>query len=328
VVSYMRAEMRATAEAKGRRADIAEAMVDADIVIKDVIAKDKLLTLTSAKAVELKVADAEVGTFDEAIVLLNLGGAQKTDVETHWGEKIARVLTDPTVSSMLMTFGFLGLMMELYTPGFGIGGIIGATCLALFFLGQYAANMAGFEEVILFAVGFALLGLEIFVIPGFGVVGILGIVSIVTALGMSMVELPLAWDVSFELGYLQEAAQTVLVRLSITLSLLVIGGILFAKYLPGSFIGRRLIFNVNAPGDVTGAHLGAEAPGGSLPQRFDDLLGLRGVAMTVLRPSGVAEINGRRVHVLTEGLFVAQGTPVIVTQADGHRVVVQPVDET
>ena len=107
VVSYMRAEMRSTAEARGRRADLAEAMVDADIEIKGVTEKGKLLTLTTERALELGLADATATDFEATVRLLNLGDADRVRLDTHWAEKVARVLTDPVVSSLLMTFGFL-----------------------------------------------------------------------------------------------------------------------------------------------------------------------------------------------------------------------------
>jgi len=326
VVSYMRAEMRATAEAKGRRTDLAEAMVDADIEIKDVIAKDKLLTLTSVKALELKLADDIADGFDEAIVKLNLKQATHASTDTHWAEKITRLLTDPAISSMLMTFGFLGLLMELYSPGFGVGGTIGVTCLALFFLGQHAANLAGMEELILFGLGFLLIMLEVFVVPGFGITGIGGIICLVAALAMAMVELNVPWDVAFELGYVQEAFEYSVIRLAITFAVLVAGAFVFGKYFPGSRIGGWLVFKMEPAADGS-AGLGAEAPGGSLPEEYDDLLGKTGTTKSVLRPTGVVDFDGKRVHVLTDGEFIREGKTVEVSEVDGHRVVVKQVSE-
>lgn len=325
VVSYMRAEMRATAEAKGRRADLAEAMVDADIEIKGVIEKGKLLTLTSDKALELKLADAVVEDLQGAFAVLNIAQAKQVDAETHWAEKIARFLTDPVVSSLLMTFGFIGVLMELYTPGWGVPGSVGVACLALFFLGQYTASLAGWEELILVAVGLVLLALEIFVIPGFGVAGVTGIICLVVGLAMAMIELDLPVGVSFELGYLQEALTQAVIRLAISVVLIVTAIIVMVKYLPGTPLGRWIVFDIahRAPMGLRGA----EEHGGSLPQRFDDLKGQTGVARTVLRPAGVVEFSGRRVHVVTEGDFVDPGRNVHVIAVDGHRVVVRAVEE-
>jgi len=328
VVSYMRAEMRATAEAKGRRADLAEAMVDADIEIKDVIEKGKLLTLTGKTAVELELADAQAPSFEDAFVMLNRTRAERLQTNTHWAEKLARLLTDPVVSSLLMTFGFLGLLMELYSPGFGVGGTIGVVCLLLFFSGQYAANLAGWEEMILFFIGFVLLMLELFVIPGFGVAGIAGIAAMLAALVMAMIELDLPWDVSFELGYVKEAMTQAFVRLGATLVVLIVAAIAFGKYFPASRLGRWLVFKAAPAGaGDEGEGLGAEAPGGSLPDSLDELMGQRGKAHTVLRPMGIVDFDGRRIHVLTDGEFVKKGKLVEVVEVDGHRVVVQTIED-
>ena len=134
VVSYMRAEMRATAEANGRRGDIAEAMVDATIEVPGISDKDKLLTLTSSEALQHRVSDATVDHYDAALESMGLEGLVRESGAEGWGEQLARILTDPAVSSLLMTFGFLGLLLELYTPGFGVSGAIGVSCLAAFFL--------------------------------------------------------------------------------------------------------------------------------------------------------------------------------------------------
>jgi membrane-bound serine protease (ClpP class) len=315
VVSYMRAEMRATAEAKGRRGDLAEAMVDPDVEIEGVIEEGKLLTLTSDQAVELELADAKADDFETAIRLLNLSGAERVLTHTHWAEKVARVLTGPVVSSLLMTFGVLGLLMELYSPGFGVGGAIGLTCLFLFFFGQYAANLAGWEEVLLFGVGAALILVEILVIPGFGIAGIAGIGLMGTALVMAMMELSLPWDVSFELGYAQEALSSAVIRLAVVMVFFVVGLFGFGKYFPGSGIARWLVFNP-APAPAQPAQTS------SLRQ---DLVGRRGLAKSTLRPAGIADFDGHREQVVTEGDFVQAGSEVEVVQVDGNRVVVKQV---
>ena len=124
----MRAEMRATAEANGRRGDIAEAMVDATIEVPGISDKDKLLTLTSKEALQHRVSDATVDNYDAALASMGLDGLVRESGAEGWGEQLARILTDPAVSSLLMTFGFLGLLLELYTPGFGVSGAIGISC--------------------------------------------------------------------------------------------------------------------------------------------------------------------------------------------------------
>ncbi|MBI3179560.1 MAG: hypothetical protein HYZ27_07845, partial [Deltaproteobacteria bacterium] len=315
-ISYFRAEMRATAQAKGRRGDLAEAMVDPDIEIKGITAKGKILTLTSTQALELGMADAVVEDYEAAVKLLNLTQANRVATDTHWGEKIARALTDPIVSSLLMTFGFLGLLMEMYTPGFGAPGIIGITCLLLFFFGQYSANLAGWEELLLFGIGAVLLIVELLFIPGFGVAGVAGIALMAVAVVMAFVELELPWDTSFELGYVAEAAQMAASRLAILMVALTVGAFVFSKYLPGSRLGKSVI--------LESATTAAE---GYVSQSAAELalVGKRGRAVGALRPAGIADIEGRRIDVVTQGDFIEPGSEIEVMLVDGNRVVVKKI---
>ena len=318
VVSYMRAEMRSTAETKGRRGDLAEAMVDASLGVPGVVDKGKLLTLTDARAVELGIANAITPSYEACLELLNLTHARHERADIDWGERLARFLTDPVVSSLLMSLGVLGLLVEFYTGGHGIGGAVGLACLGLFFFGQYAARLAGMEEVLLFIAGAVLLAVEIFVIPGFGFVGIAGIVAMGAALVMSLVELNLPFGVAFDLGYFQEAATLAAVRLAVVMIVIVVGMWAFSKYLPATHLGRRIILqseNAAVAGYV-----------GTSDTKYTDLIGQVGRAVGTLRPAGIAEFGSRRVDVVSEGSYVEAGSAVRVLQVDGNRVVVRKVD--
>ena len=314
VVSYMRAEMRATAEAKGRRGDLAEAMVDADVSIQDVTEKGKLLTLTSDKALQLHIADMIVADVDVAVRQLNLQAAERVHARAHWGEKVARLLTDPVVSSMLMTFGFLGLLMELYTPGFGIGGAIGITCLLLFFFGQYTAHLAGWEELLIFVAGMALLLVELLLIPGFGVTGMAGLALMVVGLVMALVEMRLPWSIAFELGYIQHALGQASLRIVIAVTMVIIAGFAFGGRFSNSVLGRWLVLK---------STIGTSQGFVSEPPSWQALVGKQGKALSTLRPAGIADIEGKRVDVVTEGDFIDCATEIVVSRVDGNRVVVK-----
>ncbi len=314
VVSYMRAEMRGTAEAKGRRGDLAEAMVDADIEIPGIDAKGKLLTLTTDKALELGIANAKVDDYAGALKALNLEKAEKVRLDTAWAEKFARFITDPTVSSLLMTIGTIALAAELYTPGIGIGGLIAVICFALFFGGQYAASLAGWEELVVFVIGVVLLGVELVVLPGFGVAGIAGIIAVLIAVVMSMVELKVPWDVSIALGYLQEMVRAAMLRLFIALIGLGVSVALFAKLFAKTRLGKQLV--LQSATDATSGYVTAQST---------DLVGKRGQATTPLRPAGIAEIDGKRIDVVSVGELIERGTSIEVVRVDGNRVVVRAV---
>ncbi len=315
VVSYMRAEMRATAEAKGRRGDIAEAMVDATIAVPGVSEAGKLLTLTGERAKELGIANDIAPTYEAVFELLNLARARRVESRTHWGEKVARFLTDPVVSSLLMSLGVLGLLMELYTGGHGIGGAVGLACLALFFFGQHTARLAGMEEMLLFGLGAVLLLIEIFFIPGFGVTGVLGIIAMGAGLAMSLVELNLPFSVSFELGYFQQAVQHATTRLALAVVVLIVGVFVLGRYMPGTRLGKHVILQAD--------NAAAQGYVGTADTGYRDLLGKTGLALGTLRPSGIADFDGQRVDVVSEGDYIEPGSAVQVLKIDGNRVVVR-----
>jgi membrane-bound serine protease (ClpP class) len=135
-VSYVRKEFRATAEARKRPPLIAEAMVDADVEIPGLVAKGKLLTLTTEEALKHKIANFRADTIEEVLKQLRLSGAELRRVSPNWAENLVRFLTHPIVSSLLITIGMLGIILEIRTPGFGVPGVLGISSIALFFWGH------------------------------------------------------------------------------------------------------------------------------------------------------------------------------------------------
>lgn len=303
-VSYVRKEFRSTAERRGRPPELAEAMVDQDVVVEGVIGPGKLLTLTTAEALELGVADARAGDLDAVLAQLDLEGAEIHRQSPSWAERALRFLTKPVVSSLLLSLGMLGVLLELRTPGFGVPGIVGGTCLVLFFWAHWLLAVVGWEEIALCAAGALLLGLEIFVIPGFGIAGILGVIALVAGLSMSLV----GAGVTLERA-LQAVAQ---VALSITLALA--GALVVLRFLPRLPFGRHLILE---------ATLGADVAPGPPARAEGPQVGERGVAASALRPAGVARFGGGRVDVVSEAEYIAAGEAVEVIRVEGGRVVVR-----
>ena len=318
MVSYFRTEMRSTAERNGRPGEIAEAMVDREVEIEDVIAKGKLLTLTTSDAVRLGVADFEAQNIEEVLAELGLAGAVRTQHTINWAESLARIVSHPVLSSLLMSIGFLGIMLELYRPGWGIPGTLGVACLALFFLGHYVVRLAGWEEVLLFAVGVLLLGLEIFVIPGFGIAGIAGIVAMLASVFLALIGRDLR--VSWQLGYMTDALTVVAGGM---LGVLV-GGALLVRFVPGSRAGNLFILRRKLDTDE-----GFVTHATTAQERFP--VGTRGKAMGDLRPAGTVRIGGDRIDAVSEGSFISRGTDVtIIAWNAGHPVVraIEDQDET
>ncbi|MGW8268664.1 MAG: NfeD family protein, partial [Longimicrobiales bacterium] len=186
IVSAMRSQMRALAEARGLDPDVAEAMVDEDIAIDGVVEAGKLLTLTTSEAVDLGYA-REVEDWDALLQALDLSSAPVQAMGVNWAERIVRFLSNPLVAPFLLSLGFLGLIAEIKSPGLGLAGLAGLLSLSLFFGSHMILGLAGIEDLILFGVGVVLIGVEIFIIPGFGLFGILGGVGVLAGVYLSLV---------------------------------------------------------------------------------------------------------------------------------------------
>jgi len=307
VVSYFRKEMKATAEAKGRSGVIAEAMVDPSVEIPGLDGKDTTLTLTTAEALRHKLAAFEAQSVDEIVAQLHAAPSSTTSVAPSWAERLARILASGVVSSLLLTLGMLGIMVELWAPGHLVSGLVGLGCLLLFAFGHYVVNLAGWETLLLFAAGAGLVIVEIVFFPGHGFMVGLGVLLAVLALTESMVDLKrIPLDVSWAMGALPRALTRAFG------SLLAAGAALavLSRYLPRSRLGRALILR-----DTVGGPAGPEPP--------SPLLHRPGVAETALRPTGKALVDGRRLDVVSDGDFIEQGTAVEIVEVAGTRIVVR-----
>jgi len=337
-VSYVRKEFRSTAEARKRPLLIAEAMVDADVVIRGLIDKGKLLTLTTDEALKYKVADHRAETLEEALEKVGLAGAEVRQLTTdealkykvadhraetleealekvglagaevrrlqvNWAEELVRALTHPVVSSILITLAMLGIIIELRTPCCGVPGALGITSLGLILWGHWLVQLAGWEEVLLAAAGLVLLALEIFVIPGFGIAGALGILGILAGLVMAMVGQ----------GNTTELLMLVAARVMFSLLAALLVSLVALRFMTHSRFGRRLILDTG----LDAAHGYASAP-----ESDQRLLGRRGVASSPLHPAGIALIDGIRVDVVSNGSLIEPGQAIVVEKVDGNRVVV------
>jgi membrane-bound serine protease (ClpP class) len=303
-VSYVRKEFRATAEARKRPPLIAEAMVDADVEIPDLIEKGKLLTLTTDEALKHKVADFRADTIEEVLKQVGLAGAEVRRASPNWAENFVRFLTNPVVSSLLITIGMLGVILEIRTPGFGVPGALGIGSLALFFWGHWLVQLAGWEEILLVGSGLVLLAAEIFVIPGFGVAGVLGIAALLSGLSLSLIGGGATWD------FILKAVGRVIFSLVLAL----IGSLVLLRFLPRLPFGKRLILETG---------LAAGEGYASPPESDQNWLGKAGITVSPLRPSGIADVEGERVDVVSDGEFIEAGEQIVVSRVDGNRIVVR-----
>lgn len=308
IVSAMRSEMRSLAEARGLDPRVAEAMVDADIEIPGVVDRGKLLTLTGSEAVELGYAKG-VADWDELVADLGLAGAATHTMDINWAERVVRFLTHPLVTPLLLSVGFLGLIFEVKSPGVGLPGLAGVTALGLFFGSHYILGLAGWEHVILLLVGLVLLVVEIFLVPGFTVFGLAGAVAILASIYLSMVG-----QLATGIDYTRAAAV-----LSTSMVITLVAGWAVARMLPRS---SRFMQSGILLGEATRRDTGYV----SVIVR-SDLLGLKGVAVTDLRPAGTAEFGDERVDVVSEAGWIPAGSPIQIVRSEGYRQVVRPVKE-
>ena len=309
IISAMRAEMRATAQATGRDSEIAEAMVDESIDIpgfSDVVGRPA--TLTTSEALHYGIADETAETVDEVLRIYDLEDALVVEAEINWAEHVVRFLTNPIVTSILMSVAIFGLIAEVRTPGWGLGGTMALIALALFFGSHLVVHLAEWDELLLFVVGLILLGVEIAFIPGFGLVGLGGILCMVASLLLTRLP-PSDWwridDISGIVG-----------QMAISMIVAIIASVVLLKALP-----RFAAFNRLVLGSRTTASDGYV----SAPTEHDsELIGREGVTLSELRPVGVGLFNGKRVDIIAEGEFIEEQTSVKIIDARGHRIVVRP----
>ena len=299
-ISALRAEFTSTALSRGRSEDIAAAMVDKDVEINGIIEKDKILTLNAEQAIKLNFVDGIYSNIEEVLNFLNLKDAKIVYIYPNWAENISRFVTNPVVSPLLLSIGFLGLIIEFWTLGWGIAGSIGIISLSLFFGGHIIVGFAGFETIILFVVGLLLLLAEIFFIPGFGLAGIGGIAAILASIFLTF-------------GNIVQATYSILIALSIS----VIGFFLLIKYIPSTRTWRKFVLSTEQKKE-----LGYTIETKDLKR----LTGEKGIVITPLRPSGIAEVNGKKFNVLTRGEYIDSNTKIKIISVEGNKIVVEAID--
>ncbi len=301
MVSVMRAEFRSLAEKRGRPIAVCEAMVDEEKGLdlkKDGydLPKGKLLTLSTDEAIRLKVADDKASSLENLFEKLGVKKENVKTFELKTGLRLLSILSHPALLGILMTLGILGLYYEVTHPSWGIAGTLGVLALTLFFVIQIFLQNTSWQAPALFAVGFGLIILELFVIPGFGIVGVLGGALILGSL-----------FISFGMSQWSTALTTV------TLSLLAVSVVIIAtfRFLPESPLFKKVSLEATVTGSVA---------------EHDHLipLGSLGQAATDLRPMGKGMFDGKLIEVSTRGEFVSNGAKIkVVATNRAHAVVVQ-----
>ena len=310
--SYKRATMRATAEAKGRNPDIAQAMVDPDVYIEGVSDSGKVLTFTTSEAIKHNYCEGQAENIEEVLKLAGITEYEIVKQELTAVDKIRGFLVSPIISGLLIMVIIGGLYFELQTPGVGFPLAASVIAALLYFAPLYVEGLASHWEILMFIVGVVLLAIEVFAIPGFGVIGISGILLIIVSLAFSLVESD---------GFIVEASNLdklgksfALVLISMFLGL--VGSFWVAKKtLQSRFLGHLALNTeqVSTEG-YTSANL-----------QFNNLIGTEGEAATILRPSGKIIINDEYYDATVEAGFVEKGQKVIVTKYESMQLFVRKI---
>lgn len=288
-------KMASMAERQGRDPVIASAMVRSDIVIDGLVEEGVLLTLTAAEALDFGYSEGTVADENELLQAIGLPDAEWISVDLRISDTLVSWTTNPVVGTLLLMIGLGGLILEVISAGFGAAGLLSLAAFALYFGGNIAAGMAEYWVLILFVFGIALMLVEAFM-PGFGIFGVGGLVSTLASIVLAAV-----------------SVQTGMIMLLIALVLAAVFSVFAFRYFTKRGALRHIIL-----ADEETANLGYVAP---RDQR--ELAGKEGIAITALRPSGAATIDGKRVDVVSEGSYIPAGEPLVVTGVEGVRVIVR-----
>ncbi|KYG32030.1 NfeD family protein [Alkalihalobacillus trypoxylicola] len=297
--SYWLNRMQVAAEQNGREPLYALAMADSSIDLPEYNAPEgTFLTLNAQDALEVGYAEAIAENRQELLTYLGIEDAIEVEMTVSLAEQIARFVTNPIVISVLITIGSLGLMIELFSPGFGVPGILGISSLLLFFFGHMIAGFAGMESILLFGLGIILICIEIF-FSGFGIFALLGIGSIVTS-------------------FLLASYSTVYMVSSIAIAIVITGIVAIVMF--------RYFGNVGPWKKMVLQETFSIEEGYISNRSRDDLIGEIGESLTTLRPGGSALIKDEYLDVVTEGRYIEQGRKIKVVKATGSHIVVRELN--
>lgn len=294
------ANMMSAAELNGRNPLYAQAMADPEIDLEEYRAgKGKLLSFTASEAYEVGYAEYLVDNREELLIELGLEEANVQELEVSFSEHIARFVTHPVVIPILLSVGSLGIVLELYSPGFGVPGIMGISALLLFFFGHLIAGFAGMEAMVLFVVGMILLIIELFV-PGFGIFGVLGIGSMIGSMILASYS-----TIHIVVSILIAAVITIVVAM-----------MMFKTFgMKGPM--KRLVLTESL----------TTKEGFVSHETKENIVGKRGKAVTPLRPSGTIMIGKERLDAVSEGDYIREGEQIEIIAVEGARTIVRALVE-
>jgi len=311
--SYMRSIMRSTAEANNRDPNIAEAMVDEDIEIDSISEAGEVVTFSTSEAIKHGFCEAEVNSIEEILEKNGITDYSISEFTLSSSEKVIRFFLNPIISGMLILIIIGGIYFELQTPGIGFPLFASIVAVILYFVPYYLNGLAANWEIIMFVVGIALIAIEIFVIPGFGIAGIIGLTFTLGSLILVMLNNDL-FDFSFvKASEIFRATITILAGLFGSIIIMFFGGI----RLTNSKIFRRI------------ALLAVQKRSEGYTSSFKQvpMIGKTGTAYTVLRPSGKVIIEGSLFDAYTRGDYIEKNDKIKVINDEGTSLKVKKLDE-
>lgn len=333
-ISAVRAAFAAAAEENGRDPRVAEAMVDSRVTIDGLVNDQQLLTLTVSQATEFGYSDGTVANLDALIFELGLENNDLEMRDVAFAEQLVRFLTNPLVAGLLLLGGFLLIVGDFFSGGLGFAAAAGVGLLAIFFWGHMLAGLAGWEDVVLMLIGMGLIAAEVFVIPGFGVAGILGLISLSGGAFLAMIYRDHDFVTNDDLTRAGLTVVLTLVALMVGIVLLIMlisrrgfksGLVLSPQIGSGETLTQRTSSGWLRwfDGQIRLGPDRIERPPGTDSNPDWSLVGSVGVAVSDLCPGGIMDIGGHRVDVVTAGEYIDAGAEIEVIRDDRYRRVVR-----
>jgi membrane-bound serine protease (ClpP class) len=353
VLSVLIEFVRTLAESKGRPPALAEAMVDMKTTVYRVrnlktgettyksqreidedpeqwkklgavaqTGKGRFFTVNGRKAVDLGLARGLAARRGEVVARYCLDGDLLV-LEPGGIDTLVQILNSPWITGLLLVLGLTGLYLEFSSPGIGFGGLLAAGCFTIFFWSHFFGNPDAWLAVVLFLLGVAFVGVELFILPGFAVAGLAGAILIIASVVLAI-----------QGFFIPQSAQD-LNTLTQTMLVIFLSGLAFAvaavfisKRFGSLPLFRRLVLAPPEPALAGGGagRAAAEAPAG-LPAELPVAVGRIGIAQSTLRPGGKARFGNQYVDVVTDGTFITKGSRVRIVEITGNRVVVSEPEE-
>ncbi len=296
---------------------VADAHEAGTVVYEDgselVLPAGKLLTLTPNEAMKFGLVPMIVSSFDSALAQFDLSGAQLHVIEPNWAEKTFRFLTSPTIAGLLLMIGIGALYFEVKTAGFGMAGVIGIIALTLLFGAHFVLGLTETIDIVLILSGLILIGVEVFVLPGFGIAGVAGILCLLIGSYLALVDFTIP-QYSWEYDRLDEVIYSLGVA-AVSFAVFVFAT---SKLLPRTPFYGAMVLQAAQP----------NAGGFTSPVQdaLEPRIGLRGVTTSMLRPVGRARFGGAVLQVVSRGAYIPSGTEIEIIEIDGSRLVVETTE--